>query len=82
MPTMIRQIFKDFIQAIRPYEPGKPIKELERELGVRRAVKLASNENPLGPSGKALRAMRSAIEDETAIENETEEEKPGSWLEW
>jgi histidinol-phosphate aminotransferase len=53
--------FKPHIQDIKPYEPGKPIKELQREYGIRNVVKLASNENPLGPSGKALRAMRKAI---------------------
>ncbi|RMH07515.1 MAG: histidinol-phosphate transaminase [Nitrospirae bacterium] len=41
-----------------PYSPGKPLEELERELGIRDAVKLASNENPLGPSPKALAALR------------------------
>ena len=40
-----------------PYSPGKPLDELERELGIRGAVKLASNENPLGPSPKALAAL-------------------------
>ena len=46
------------------YEPGKPIEETARELGVRpnEIVKLASNENPLGPSPKAVAAMRAAIE--------------------
>src|SRR5690349_7896960 len=46
------------------YEPGKPIEETARELGVRpdEIIKLASNENPLGPSPKALAAMRTAIE--------------------
>jgi histidinol-phosphate aminotransferase len=46
------------------YEPGKPIEETARELGVdpNEVVKLASNENPLGPSPKAVAAMRSAIE--------------------
>lgn len=58
---MKRNLFKDHIQAIRPYEPGKPIKEVERELGLRRVIKLASNENPLGPSRKAMRAMRRAV---------------------
>jgi histidinol-phosphate aminotransferase len=53
--------FKPHVQSIHPYQPGKPIKEVERELGLRNAVKLASNENPLGPSRKALRAMRKAI---------------------
>ena len=55
--------FKKNIQDIKPYEPGKPIKELQREYGIRHVIKLASNENPLGPSGKALRAMRAAIRD-------------------
>ncbi|HOW59866.1 MAG TPA: histidinol-phosphate transaminase [Candidatus Omnitrophota bacterium] len=55
--------FKKNIQNISPYEPGKPIKELQREYGIRNVTKLASNENPLGPSGKAIRAMRRAIRD-------------------
>ncbi len=46
---------------IRPYPPGKPIEEVERELG-RPAIKLASNENPLGPSPKALEAMRKFLD--------------------
>ncbi|MFZ5802991.1 MAG: histidinol-phosphate transaminase [Candidatus Omnitrophota bacterium] len=54
-------LFKNHIQSIHPYEPGKPIKEVERELGLKRVIKLASNENPLGPSGKAVRAMRRAL---------------------
>ena len=53
--------FKKHIQDIKPYEPGKPIKELQREYGIRNVIKLASNENPLGPSGKAISAMRKAI---------------------
>jgi histidinol-phosphate aminotransferase len=46
------------------YEPGKPIEETARELGVNASeiIKLASNENPLGPSPKALAAMRGALE--------------------
>lgn len=49
------------VQGLRPYEPGKPLSELEREYGVRDAIKLASNENPLGPSPAALEAMRGAL---------------------
>jgi histidinol-phosphate aminotransferase len=45
------------IASLVPYVPGKPIDELERELGIPRAIKLASNENPLGPSPKALAAL-------------------------
>jgi histidinol-phosphate aminotransferase len=48
------------ILALTAYEPGKPAKELERELGIRDAVKLASNENPYGPSPKAIEAVAGA----------------------
>jgi histidinol-phosphate aminotransferase len=51
---------KPWIPGIEPYKPGKPIEELERELGIKSAVKLASNENPLGPSPKALAAIAAA----------------------
>ena len=40
----------DYISDIDPYVPGKPIEELEREYGIGDSIKLASNENPLGPS--------------------------------
>lgn len=50
------------IRDLRPYEAGKPISELERELGLSDIVKLASNENPLGPSPAAVAAMRSELE--------------------
>lgn len=45
------------VAGLKPYEPGKPIETLEREYGVRNAIKLASNENPLGPSPLALEAV-------------------------
>ena len=50
-----------YIRAIAPYQPGKPISELERELGITGIVKLASNENPLGCSPHATAAMQEAI---------------------
>ena len=50
------------IASLVPYLPGKPVEELERELGIPRAVKLASNENPLGPSPKALAVLSEAAE--------------------
>jgi len=50
-----------YIRSIAPYQPGKPISELERELGIRDIVKLASNENPLGPSPRALAAVAAAL---------------------
>ncbi len=49
------------VRALAPYAPGKPIEELEREYGVRNAIKLASNENPLGPSPLSLEAARRAL---------------------
>lgn len=51
------------IRGIAPYQPGKPISELERELGLTHIIKLASNENPLGPSPKALEAIGRALPD-------------------
>jgi histidinol-phosphate aminotransferase len=47
----------DYILDIAPYVPGKPIEELEREYGIGNSIKLASNENPLGPSPKAMEAI-------------------------
>ena len=51
----------DYILAIDAYKPGKPMEELEREYGIRNVVKLASNENPLGPSPKALEAAHASL---------------------
>ncbi len=48
------------VQKLSPYQPGKPVEELERELGIRGIVKLASNENPLPPSRRALAAIADA----------------------
>jgi histidinol-phosphate aminotransferase len=47
-----------YIESLEPYKAGKPIAELQRELGITNIVKLASNENPLGSSPAALEAMR------------------------
>ena len=49
------------IQRLQPYQPGKPMEELERELGISEIVKLASNENPLGAGEAALEAARAAL---------------------
>jgi histidinol-phosphate aminotransferase len=53
----------DYILDIAPYVPGKPIEELEREYGIGDSIKLASNENPLGPSPKAVEAIGRKIAD-------------------
>ncbi len=52
----------EYIRSLIPYEPGKPIEEVEREYGIANSVKLASNENPLGPSPKALAAIRAKLD--------------------
>jgi histidinol-phosphate aminotransferase len=51
----------DHIASLVPYPPGKPLEELEREYGISGSIKLASNENPLGPSPKALAAIKGAL---------------------
>ena len=50
------------IAALNPYVPGKPVKEVEREFGLAGTVKMASNENPFGPSPKAMEAAKRALE--------------------
>ena len=52
---------KGHLRSVKNYRPGKPLEELEREQGIRHAVKMASNENALGPSPKAVLAMRRAL---------------------
>ncbi|MCK5323350.1 MAG: histidinol-phosphate transaminase, partial [Desulfobulbaceae bacterium] len=51
----------DNIESLIPYPPGKPIEELEREYGITGSIKLASNENALGPSPKAAAAIAGAL---------------------
>ena len=50
------------VRALSPYAPGKPIAELQRELGITDIIKLASNENPYGPAPATLAAMHAALE--------------------
>src|SRR6187549_1273638 len=51
------------VRTLAPYVPGKPIEELQRELGLTDIIKLASNENPYGPGPQALTAMQRAVAD-------------------
>ncbi|MDH5567124.1 MAG: histidinol-phosphate transaminase [Myxococcales bacterium] len=57
----LERIVKPHIRSLQPYQPGKPAEELERELGISGAIKLASNESPVGPSPKALAAVRAEL---------------------
>jgi histidinol-phosphate aminotransferase len=56
------RLCKECVLRLRPYVPGKPIEEVQREYGLTDIIKLASNENPLGPSPKAVEAMKEAVE--------------------
>lgn len=55
-------LIRPAILEIKPYEPGKPIEEVEREIGISGVIKMASNENPFGPSPDAVAAMREVLE--------------------
>ncbi len=57
----MRDVVREGVRNLVPYPPGKPIEELERELGIKNSIKLASNENPLGPSPKAMKAIMEKI---------------------
>lgn len=57
----MKALVGEHIETLKPYVPGKPIEELERELGIEGSIKLASNENPLGPSPKATEAARALL---------------------
>ncbi|MCA9516981.1 MAG: aminotransferase class I/II-fold pyridoxal phosphate-dependent enzyme, partial [Myxococcales bacterium] len=57
---MSRSLVSPEVASLRPYEPGKPIDEVRRELGVEDPVKLASNENAWGPSPAAVKAIAEA----------------------
>lgn len=53
----MKPLVPDYISNLVAYPPGKPIEEVEREYGIKGSIKLASNENPLGPSPKAVEAI-------------------------
>src|ERR1700739_2452682 len=60
MTHTLEELIPDYIQGLPAYVPGKPVEEVEQDLKIH-AVKLASNENPLGPSPKAMEAARHAL---------------------
>jgi histidinol-phosphate aminotransferase len=62
MTRTIEELIPDYLRGLPVYVPGKPIEEVERELKIH-AVKLASNENPLGPSPKGIAAARAVLAD-------------------
>jgi histidinol-phosphate aminotransferase len=60
LAEIAESFFKPPVRDIVPYEPGKPVEEVQRELGLERVVKLASNEGPFGPFPEALEALAAA----------------------
>lgn len=62
MKIDFRSLANHSVSNLIPYQPGKPIEELERELGITSSIKLASNENPLGASVKAIAAAENALQ--------------------
>ena len=63
MKTNVEDLLNPGIKKLVPYEPGKPIESIEKDLGIKNVIKLASNENPLGPSPKALKAIQESLKD-------------------
>ena len=59
----IKELVNRGINDLSPYEPGKPIEDLERELGINNAIKLASNENPMGPSPRIFDSIESVLKE-------------------
>ena len=56
----MKRISKKILDDVKPYKPGKPIGEVKRELNLDKVIKLASNENPMGPSARVIEAMAEA----------------------
>jgi histidinol-phosphate aminotransferase len=61
VPEIAESFFRPAVQGLVPYEPGKPVEEVQRELGLDRCVKLASNEGPFGPFPAALEALAASV---------------------
>src|ERR1700733_9118630 len=61
MKVNFRDLANHSVRDLIPYQPGKPIEELERELGITSSIKLASNENPLGASLLAIHTIEQAM---------------------
>ena len=61
MKSFFDSLASEHIRVLPVYQPGKPVEELEREWGIRNAIKIASNENPMGPSPRALEAATQAL---------------------
>ena len=63
MNDIIDSLIPDNVGQLRAYQPGKPIAELERELGITDVIRISSNENPMGPSPRAIAAAAEVLAD-------------------
>ena len=59
----LKKLVNKGVYSLSPYQPGKPIEDLEREIGIKNAIKLSSNENPIGPSPKVLQSIDSILKE-------------------
>ena len=57
----VKKLVRPSVRGLHPYEPGKPVEEVQRELNLRNVIKMASNENPLGSSPLAVKAVKSGL---------------------
>ena len=62
MQDFIKRQARPQIFNLKPYTPGKPVDEVKRELGIEDIIKMASNENPLGPSPLAVQAVKESLD--------------------
>ena len=60
MHDVADSFFRPSVNALTPYQPGKPVEDVQRELGLDRVIKLASNEGPFGPFPAARAALEKA----------------------
>ena len=60
IPVPVDARAREAVKSLKSYQPGRPIEDVQRELGLKSVIKLASNENPLGPSPKAVAALKHA----------------------
>src|ERR671914_1686904 len=63
LAEIAESFFKPAVRDLVPYEPGKPVEEVQRDLGLERVTKLASNEGPYGPFPEALEALARCAEE-------------------
>ena len=72
-----KRLVPPHVEALKPYQPGRPPEQLKKELGIERFVNMASNENPLGPPPSALAAMQAMLPEINRYPDRSEERSVG-----